>query len=178
MRDFRAMPLLIHPGNNKSISHGRPHVATEKRRIYDRFGNSQFRQRYRPEDIFEGFNFKDLFREFDLRFDEDISRRFFSGRRGRGCGRRKARFFRNNFFQNYPHGLWGDDSPLCDIFLDPIEAYRGTEKEIVLKRGWHTERVTIKIPPGVEDDTVLSISLKGRDESCVEDFYEAPIILF
>jgi len=71
----------------------------EKRRTYDRFGPSQFWQRYRPEDIFKSYSFKDLFREFDLRFDEEISRRFFYGPRRRGCGRRKARFFRKGFFK-------------------------------------------------------------------------------
>jgi hypothetical protein len=48
----------------------------------------------------------------------------------------------------------------------------GTEKEIVLKRGWETERVTIKIPPGVKNDTLISISLKGTEEGYREDkFY-------
>ena len=36
----------------------------------------------------------------------------------------------------------------------------GTEKEILLKRGWETERVTIKIPPGLKNNTLLSVSLK------------------
>lgn len=137
----------------------------EKRRTYDRFGPSQFWQRYQPDDIFRTFSFKNLFREFDLRFDEDISCRFFCGRRGRGCGRRKAGFFREGFFRVYSDDLRGNRSAACDIHLDPTEALLGAEKEIVLKRGWETQRVAIKIPPGVQDDTLLSISLKGRDES-------------
>ncbi len=132
----------------------------EKRRTYDRFGPSQFWQRHQPEDIFKTFSFKGLFREFDLRFDQDISRRFFCGSRSRGCGRRKARFFQRGFFQDYHDGLWGKDTSAWDIHLNSTEALWGTEKEILLKRGWETERVTIKIPPGVKNDTLLSLSLE------------------
>ena len=144
----------------------------EKRRTYDRFGPSQFWQRYQPEDIFKTFSFKDLFREFDLRFDEEISHRFFCGSRGRGCGRRKGRFLRKGFFQDYPGGLWGNNTAICDIPLNSTEALWGTEKEVLLKRGRETERVTINIPPGVKNDTLLSLSLRGREGSYREDeFY-------
>jgi len=144
----------------------------EKRRMYDRFGPSQFWERYQPEDIFKSYSFKGLFREFDLRFDEEISHRFFCGSRGRGCGRRKAGFFRKGFFQDYPGGFWENNSNTWDLLLNPTEALLGTEKEIVLKRGWETERVRIKIPPGVKNDTLLSLSLKGREEDYREDkFY-------
>jgi curved DNA-binding protein len=142
----------------------------EKRRMYDRFGPSQFRQRYQPEDIFKTFSFKNLFREFDLRFDEEISHRFFCGLRGRGCGRRKGRFFRRSFFQDYTDGLWDNSSAICDIHLNPTEAFCGTEKEILLNRGREIQRLRIKIPPGVKNDTLLS--LKGIEGGYREDkFY-------
>lgn len=180
---YRSLALDYHPDRNpkdkeaeeifKEIGEAYAVLGDqEKRRMYDRFGPSQFWQRYQPEDIFKTFSFKNVFREFELRFDQEISHRFFCGSRGRGCGRRKARFFRNGFFQDHPDGLWGNGTTAFDIHLNSTEALLGTEKEISLKRGWETERVTIKIPPGVKNDTLLCLSLKGEDRSYREDkFY-------
>jgi len=180
---YRRLALEYHPDRNpqdkeaeeifKEIGEAYTVLGEQqKRNTYDRFGSSQFWQRYQPEDIFRSFSFKDLFREFDLRFDEEISHRFFCGARGRGCGRRKGRFFRKGFFQDYSDGFWENDSNTWDLHLNSTEALLGTEKEIVFKRGWENERVTIKIPPGVKNDTLLSLSLKGREEGSRDDkFY-------
>lgn len=180
---YRRLALKYHPDRNpndreaeevfKEIGEAYAVLSDpEKRKTYDRFGSGQFRQRFQPEDIVRGFSFKDFFREFDVRFDDEISRQFFCGFQGRGCGRKRGRSFRRGFFQSHFDGLRGNDSAACDIYLNPAEALWGTEKEIVLQRGWETQRVRIKIPPGVEDDTLLSLSLEGRDESEREDrFY-------
>ena len=45
----------------------------------------------------------------------------------------------------------------------------GERKKTVLRRGWETETVTVKISPGVKNDTLLFLSLKGRDASHRED---------
>lgn len=182
-RAYRRLALEYHPDRKPNDSEaeekfkeiGEAYAVLgdqEKRRTYDRCSPSQFWQRYQPEDIFKSFSFKDLFREFDLRFDEEISHRFFCGARGRGCGRRKARFFRKGFFHDYSDGFWENNSNTWDLDLNSTEALLGTEKDIVLKRGWETERVRIKIPPGVKNDTLLSLSLKGREEGSRDDkFY-------
>jgi len=168
---YRRLALKYHPDRNPNDSEaeekfkeiGEAYAVLgdqEKRRTYDRCSPSQFWQRYQPEDIFKTFSFKDLFREFDLRFDEGISRRFFCGSRSRGCGRRKDRFLRKGFFQDYSDGLWGNGTTAFDIHLNPTEALWGTEKEILLKKGLETERFRIRIPPGVKNDTLLFLSLK------------------
>ena len=171
-RAYRRLALEYHPDRKPNDSEaeekfkeiGEAYAVLgdqEKRRTYDRCSPSQFWQRYQPEDIFKSFSFKDLFREFDLRFDEEIPRQFFCGPRHRGCGRRKSGFFQRGFFQDYADGLWENGTTAFDIHLNPTEALWGTEKEILLKKGLETERITIKIPPGSKNDTLLSLSFKG-----------------
>jgi curved DNA-binding protein len=175
-RAYRRLALKYHPDTNpddkeagevfKEIGEAYAVLSdSEKRRMHDRLGAGDSSRRYGPEEVFENFSFRDLFREFDVRFDEGISRRFFCNHRGDGCGWRKAKFFRRSFSRGYPYDLWGKGSVICDIFLNSIEALGGTEKEILVERGWETQRVIIRIPPRVEDGTLLSLSLEGQDGS-------------
>jgi curved DNA-binding protein len=172
---YRRLALTYHPDRNPDDSEaekifkeiGEAYAVLsdpEKRRTYDRFGPEQFRGRSRTQDIFNSFRFNDFINQFGPRFGDDISRRFFCGYRGRGCGRRKGGFFRRGFFQSHPDGLRANASAAFNIYLNHAEALWGTEKEITVKRGWETQRVRIKIPPGVEDDTLFSLSLNGKDE--------------
>jgi len=179
-RAYRRLALKYHPDRNrddreagevfKEIGEAYAVLSdSEKRRMYDRFGAGDFSRRYGAEEAFENFSFRDLFREFDVRFDDGILDRVFCGRRGSRCGWRKAKFFRKSFSQAYPDGLWGERTMICDIFLNPIEALGGTEKEILVERGRETQRVIIRIPPRVEDGTLLSLSLEGQDGSYRRD---------
>jgi curved DNA-binding protein len=175
---YRRLALKYHPDRNPKDSEaeeifkdiGEAYAVLndpEKRKTYDRFGSDQFWRRYRPEDIFGGFGFKDLFREFDLR--DEMSHQFFCGARGRGCGQRRGRFFRKRFFQELHAGLKESVDTVWEIVLSSTEALWGTEKEIVLQRGREIQKMRINIPPGVENDTLLSLSLKGREGSYLED---------
>lgn len=187
-KSYRRLALRYHPDRNQGGKEAEDRFKEigeayavlgdqEKRGVYDQFGHRQFRQSYRPEDIFENFNSGDFFREFSSRFEGDISRRFFCGRGGFGCGRRKAGFFRKRHLRGYfanfgRRELYQDGSLTCELPLTISEALLGTEKEILFKRGGGTERVTIRIPPGIENDTLLSLSLKGSEGSYRENkFY-------
>jgi DnaJ-class molecular chaperone len=177
---YRRLALKYHPDRNqndreaektfKEIGEAYEVLSDpEKRSTYDRFGPDQLSGRFQPEDFFGGLSFKDLFRDFDLRYDDEIPRQFFRGFRGMGCGRKRAGFFRRGFFQSYSGGLGGTARVAYDIYLNHAEALRGTEREIVLRRGWEDQRLIIKIPPGVEDDTLLSLSLGGEERGLPED---------
>jgi curved DNA-binding protein len=176
---YRKLALKYHPDRNKDDSGaeatfkeiGEAYAVLsdpEKRSIYDRYNLDPSQGRLRPEDIFGGFAFRDIFRGFDDRFDGDIPRKFFRGFGGMGCGRKMGGFFRRGFFQS-PYTSWRNARTAFDIRLNPHEALSGTEKEILVRRGLENQRVTIKIPPGVEDNTLLSLSLGERDEGYPED---------
>lgn len=172
---YRRLALKYHPDTNpkdkdaeeifKEIGEAYAALSdSEKRRMYDRFGAGDSSRRYGPEEVFENFSFRDLFREFDFSFGDEVFHRFFCGPRRR-CGRRKAGLFRKGAFRDYPSGPWENANTIYDILLDPTEALGGTEKEILVERGWETQRIIIRIPAGVEDGTLLSLSLEGQDGS-------------
>jgi DnaJ-class molecular chaperone len=174
-RAYRRLALKYHPDRNlndgeceqifKEIGEAYAVLSDpEKRRMYDGFGPGQSNQGYRTEDIFNSFSFRDLFREFDFSFGDEVFHRFFCGPRRR-CGRRKAGLFRKGAFRDYPGDPWENANTIYDILLDPTEALRGTEKEILVERGWETQRIIIRIPARVEDGTLLSLSLEGQDGS-------------
>ncbi|MDY6843606.1 MAG: DnaJ domain-containing protein, partial [Thermodesulfobacteriota bacterium] len=187
---YRKLALVYHPDRNhgdsgveekfKEIGEAYAVLSDRnKRKTYDRHGPSTFRQSYRPGDIFENLNFADLLREFRLQFDEDLTARFFCGKGGMGCGRRKARFFKRRLWEN-----WSSDfervknrQNLNSIYDFPVtitEALFGVEKELLLKQEWRTERVIIRVPPGVKDATLLRISLRrveGGYKEEVDDLF-------
>ena len=166
---YRKLALKYHPDRNpedklaeerfKEVGEAYAVLSDQGQKgMYDRFGSAQFRQMRRPEDIFRAFNSKGFFWEFGVGGGDEIPRMFFHGPRGRGCGRRKGGFYRRGFFHDYSADLWGDDRVTRDIFLSPMEALRGTEKELQIRRGLQSERLRIKIPPGVKNGTLLAVS--------------------
>jgi len=180
---YRKLALKYHPDRNpedkqaegrfKEIGEAYAVLSDQGQKgMYDRPGSNQFRHMHRFEDIFRTFGSKGFFWEFGPGGDEGISRMFFHSPRGMGCGRRRSGFYRKRFFSDHPTGLWGDDLVTSDIFLSPHEALWGTEKEIRLSRGLHSERLRIKIPPGVKNGTVLTVYPNGEEGSPGEDrFY-------
>lgn len=179
---YRKLALKYHPDRNpedkqaeerfKAIGEAYTVLSDQgQKALYDRLGSDQFRHRLRPEDIFKTFNSKGFFWEFGLGGNKGIPRMFFHGQRGMGCGRGRGGFYRKRCFRDHLNGLWEDDRVTWDIFLSPTEALRGTEKEIQLRRGLQSERLRIRIPPGVKNGTLLTVSLRGNEESLQDDTF-------
>jgi len=133
----------------------------EKRKEYDFSGHVRFKRMYSSEDIFRNFGFDPLFKEFGFGFGSQSFRGFFCGKRGRGCGRRKANVFRGVFFQESLEDFLEKEQgeEIYDLPVTQMEAYWGAAKEITLDSIGKQKRFLIQIPPGVRPGTLLRVVL-------------------
>jgi curved DNA-binding protein len=127
----------------------------EKRKEYDTFGAEGFRQRFSQEDIFRGFDFGDILREFGFGGDA------FSGRRSGGM--------RFNFGGGSPFGsqaryqqtrMKGSDL-VYELPLTLEEVATGTSKTISLQHQGQSEKLTVQIPKGMVSGKKLRLAGKG-----------------
>ena len=131
----------------------------EKRKEYDQFGSSGFRQRYSQEDIFKGFDFSDILREFGIGGNV-----FGGGRRG------GARFsFGGSPFGGASFGGGGQQARqmkgsdlVYEMPLTVREVVLGAEKAVNFQHGGRTESLTVKIPKGMTTGKKLRVSGKGE----------------
>jgi DnaJ-class molecular chaperone len=166
---YREMAMRYHPDRNPDDpeSEEKFKVINEAYALLSGPHRSQAYERpYGEDDAFRDFDASALFREFGLRFDEEIRQRFFSSGRRRGCGRRKARFFRGGF-RGAPFGFRGD--AVQDLSLTRMEALRGAEREILVQRGAQRERYLVRIPGGVTTGTMIRLPSKNGETD--QDLY-------
>jgi len=129
----------------------------EKRKQYDEFGVNGFQQRYSQEDIFSGFDFGDIFKEFGFAGKMGGGRRFSfnqgSSPFGGSCagGRQQAQ-------------IKGSDL-IYEISLTLQEAASGTNKTISYQHAGRFEKLTVKIPKGMISGKKLRIAGKGEPSS-------------
>ncbi|MFZ5565111.1 MAG: DnaJ C-terminal domain-containing protein [Thermodesulfobacteriota bacterium] len=129
----------------------------EKRQQYDTYGASGFHQKYSQEDIFRGFDFSDILREFGFGGGGG----FFTGG-GKGGG---ARF---SFDGGSPFGggsrqrapMKGEDV-VYELPVTLQEIVSGTTKAISLRHGGKTETVNVKIPKGMVSGKRIRLAGKG-----------------
>ncbi len=164
---YRKLAMKYHPDHTKGDKAAEEKIKKiseayavlsdkEKRKEYDTFGAEGFRQRFSQEDIFRGFDFGDVLREFGFGGD------FFSGR-GRGGG------MRFNFGGGAPFGsqagqqqarIKGSDL-VYELPLTLKEVANGTTKTVSLQHQGYSQKVTVKIPKGLISGKKLRLAGKG-----------------
>ena len=124
----------------------------EKRKNYDAFGSTGFRQRYSQEDIFRGFDFTDILKEFGF------------GGTNRCPGGRSFSFGGESPFGNQARQrqtmIKGSDF-VYELPLTLLEVATGTSKTVQFNRAGHTEKITVKIPKGMVTGKKLRLAGKG-----------------
>ena len=180
---YRKLALKYHPDRNqgdktaeekfKEINEAYAVLSdAEKRKNYDTFGSEGFHQRYTTEDIFRGFNFNDLFKEFGFE-SSDLFGQLFGGSRG---GRKAYTYHTRRQPSGFDFGpdfggfnagrqrasVKGQDL-VYELAVTLEEISSGGEKTIAFhKEDGSYEKVTVKIPPGVQSGQKLRISAKGQ----------------
>ena len=164
---YRKLAMKYHPDHTKgdktaeekfkTISEAYAVLSDKKKRSqYDTFGSTGFQQRYSQEDIFKGFDFSDILREFGMG-----GASFSTGKRG---GMRFA------FENDSPFGtrarrrqaqIKGSDL-LYELHLTIQEVATGTSKTVRLQHNGRSENVTIKIPNGMISGKKLRLAGKGQ----------------
>lgn len=136
----------------------------QKRKEYDTFGQAGFHRRYSQEDIFRGADLGDIFRDFGFSTDDIFARIFGLGGRGRAAGFDYTTQFRD-FGQTGPIPRRGRDI-LYELPITLAEAFRGAEKVIAFPRpDGSQERVSVKIPAGIQEGKKLRLQGKGEPGS-------------
>lgn len=128
----------------------------EKRKQYDTFGSEGFSQRFSQEDIFRGFDFNDILKEFGF------------GRRGGGM--RFSFGSGSPFGTGSPFGSYGGQQAqqvkgsdlVYELALSLQEVITGTSKIVSFEHKGHTEKITVKIPKGMTTGKKLRLAGKGE----------------
>lgn len=173
---YRKLALKHHPDRNKGNKEAEEQFKKiseayavlsdkEKRQQYDTVGSAGFQQRYSQEDIFRNADLGDILREFGINFGGGRTTFRSSGGGGGfeemfrqpGAGGRASHGFQDFRQQQQVKGT--DLSLELPITLD--EVLTGAEKTISLGRGSTAEKVSVKIPAGIETGKKLRISGKG-----------------
>ncbi len=167
---YRRLAMQYHPDRNpgdkaaeerfKAINEAYAVLSDpEKRRQYDQFGADGFRQRYTQEDIFRGFDFETILRDFGLDLRGDLFESLFGGV---GRGRVHMRWGSPFGAGAGPSGMRGEDETL-ELPVSFYESVYGGERVIsVPTPGGGFEQVRVKIPPGVMTGQKLRLQGKGR----------------
>ncbi|MDD2389286.1 MAG: DnaJ C-terminal domain-containing protein [Desulfobacterales bacterium] len=118
----------------------------EKRKQYDDFGSTGFQQRYSQEDIFKGFDFENIFKEFGFG-----GRRPFSGGYNESFG-----------YQGRQQAQVKGSDLVYELPLTIQEVATGITKTISFQSHGRIEKLTVKIPVGMISGKKIRLPGKGE----------------
>ncbi len=173
---YRKMALKYHPDKNKDDSAAEATFKkiseayavlsdSEKKQQYDRFGSTDFHQRYSQEDIFRGFDLNDILRQFGM-----------GGGQGNGSFRTSSvnmggsNPFGSFFGNGHGGGCGGGGCHTApekgqdmtyQITVTLEEVLKGADRTISLRKNGSQQNVSVKIPKGIEQGKKLRLQGKG-----------------
>jgi curved DNA-binding protein len=176
---YRKLALQYHPDHNqgdkasearfKDISEAYAVLSdAEKRKNYDMFGAEGFQHRFSQEDIFRGFDFSSIFKEFGLGGGRNQS--IFSQMFGAAGGRAAHNPFRaggmpfssaSEGYQSRTRGVRGQDL-VYELSMTLEEIVQNTTKVISYEVDGRSESVSVKVPGGVRTGQKLRLPSKGH----------------
>lgn len=197
---YRKLALQYHPDKNKGNKSAEEKFKKineayavlsdkEKRQQYDQFGSTGFHQRFSREDIFRNFDLGDLFKDSGFGTEDILSQIF-----GKGA-RRKNPFkgvytgpfdprsqqqggpfpyediFGRQSASPHPKTSFRRKNPEHELTITLEEAVKGTEKEISIQKGNQTRKVSIKIPPGINEGQKIRLPGQNKAGDTSEDLY-------
>ena len=146
-----------------------------KRKQYDQFGAEGFSNRFSTEDIFRGFDFGSILKEFGL--GDDIFSNIFGGGPGAGGRRRPGRnspfsfeFGGDGGFEGQPGFGQGPRRPVnldleTELSVTLQEAVFGAKKSIAVNMPSGTQRILVTVPPGIDSGKKLKVRGKGQKDT-------------
>jgi curved DNA-binding protein len=169
---YRKLALKYHPDRNQGNKEAEEKFKeaneayavlsdAEKRKQYDTFGSAGFQQRYSQEDIFRNSDIGSILREFGINLGGMGGggfRTFYSS--GGGRSPIDDLFSQAGQAQGFQarQPVRGQDLTL-ELHISLEEVLNGAEKTIALGRGG--EKVTVRIPAGIESGKKLRVAGKG-----------------
>ncbi len=179
---YRKLAMKYHPDKNKDnkaaeerfkeISEAYAALSdSEKRKQYDMFGAEGFQQRYSQEDIFRGFDFSDVLREFGFGNLGGFKRgggsglfsHIFSGASKGPRYRTKVDPYSSVFSDigGRTGGLKGQDV-IYELPIHLEDIVKTNQKAISYNLGGMHQQVKVKIPAGIADGKKLRLAGKGQ----------------
>jgi len=180
---YRKLAMKYHPDRNKEnkaaeekfkeLSEAYAVLSDpEKKKQYDMFGAEGFQQRYSQEDIFSGFDFSDIFREFGFGTfggrkrsggGSGIFENLFSGAAGGGKYRRNANQY-GSFFNGFggQGGAVKGQDLIYELSVSLEDIVQTNQKTIAYNLGGHHKQIKVKIPAGIADGKKLRLAGKGQ----------------